>query len=103
MEDNTNKKLEALINHALYTNERLEGIEKILEKQELNLAAHMARTALNEEAVKIAKEDQKMLKEEHKQLTEDIKPMLQHFQGAKWALQALAVVTAVMGALQYFK
>lgn len=75
MNDDQSKKIDLLIGHAISTNSRLDSIDT-------NLAAHMKRSELLEERQEL--------------IEEEVKPLLEHFKGFKWALQALIGMTALI-------
>ena len=82
MDNHNDKKIDILIEHAVQTNQRLDIIDN-------NLTEHMARTEAAENRLEI--------------LEEDIKPILEHFQGVKWAFSALVALSAILKFLEYIK
>lgn len=76
------KKIDILIAHALQTNKRLDSIDD-------NLSEHMKRSAAVEKRQDL--------------IESEVKPLLEHFQGFKWTLSALVVVTTVVKLLDILK
>lgn len=81
MKDN-DEKIDALIEHAIITNSRLNEYNSQLKE-------HMKRSEASEQRLEL--------------LEDEVKPLLQHFQGIKWMFSALVALTAVLKFLEYFK
>lgn len=98
MENNDNsKKIDILVAHAMGTNSRLDSIDA-------NLYEHMKRSAAVEERQDLIEDRVVPLIEEHQKLIESqVKPLLVHFEGLKWSLGALTIVTAVVKILDMLK
>ncbi len=79
---NNDEKIDALIEHAIITNSRLNEYNNQLKE-------HMKRSDASEERLEL--------------LEEDVKPLLNHFQGIKWSFSALVALTAILKFLEYFK
>ena len=82
MDNNNEQKLDILLEHAIHTNERLDKIDD-------NLSEHIRRSKAAEKRLDY--------------IEDEIKPMLQHFQGFKWAISALIALSALTKLLDFFK
>lgn len=77
------KKLEAIENKVDRLDERLDTIEKVLIKQELNLEIHIKRTNLLEESVEL--------------LRQDLRPVERHVDYIHGALKFIGIVSLIVG------
>lgn len=75
------EKIDALLIHAVQTNDRLDSIDD-------NLEEHMARTAVAEKRLEL--------------IEEEVRPLLEHFKGFKWLLGALTAFTVVIKVMEFF-
>jgi len=79
------KKLEAIENKVDKLDERLDSIEKVLIKQELNIDIHIKRTNLLEESVSL--------------LREDLRPLERHVDYIHGALKMIGGIAVLIGML----
>lgn len=83
------KKLEAIENKVDKLDERLDSIEKVLIKQELNIDLHIRRTNLLEESVDL--------------LRKDLRPVERHVDYVHGALKFIGIVSLIVGIFVAFK